>query len=530
MVAAFDTTGCGIDAPEAIDDFALISDCRIADLVPPIFEPDDLDFFIPTDFAQGSFGVPCPDVNLEVGEVTTADPGTEAEVVIEEIPVPGSLGCTKSFRFDFTIPKGERGSTGPRGSTGSRGPRGSDGQNGSDGPCAVIDITANVAIVGYGEEGSVNVVPGGSECAPSFRFDFILPRGEPGEDGSDGPPGPPGDDGITTVITDCADAAGSVEIGPFVTSAALSSNGFDRIYLDLTSKPITVNLSECGVISLVEGDTIFERQQTRLDMSQICRQCCEYDCGGSSSSDDNNCGICVFAITIGAVEYELEVLNPGLTWVSTDGLVFLHAPGHGVCDGEWVVEQYSDAILQCTWFGEWDGNSCTVLFLDGPTSASCPDFGVFICCQDGPPGSGGGSSSGGGGPGITFDCACDGGVPSPVYFKPHSILGTDCLCSFTGDSYELVEIEPGTWGWSGTLCGEPFSIEIVCLSSGPDLYADLFYEIVWDVNGGAAINGFIGDNRSVPGTCEPFFVETNHEMSALPCDMGFGTFRFHLHS
>lgn len=474
MPKAFDTTGCGIDAPDAIESFRLVSNCVIDLPAPPILEPDDLDLFIPTDFAQGSLEFPCPDVTINAQADTLPNgpegEAAEATVEVEELPVPGSLGCAHSFLFKFGVPQGPRGL---RGSDGRPGSRGSTGSRGPTGPCSEIDISADVTVVGSDAEGNVDVTPGGSACRPSFHFLFTLPRGERGSRGSvgpQGPQGPPGDDGITTVITDCADPAGTVDIGPYVKSVSLSSNGFNRIYLDVVSAPITVSLSDCGVISLVEGDSIFERQRTLLDLQTICNYCCTHECGSSSSSDDGDCGVCTFSIEIGADTYQMSELVPGLVWQSLDGDLFLFAPGDGVCTGDWRIERQVEGEPVCTWVGYWNGLSCIVLYLDGPTSVDCPYLTAYICCEDGPPGSGGSSAGA-----QCYNCIGGSCVESTGECGGYYLDGNPDL-RFERLSEHVWQIPDSGWILTRHIDGEWAGYWLITYATNPDC----LFAIEWD--------------------------------------------------
>lgn len=89
---------------------------------------------------------------FEVGSTTTGEPGSDADVQIEQT---GDL-----VRFDFTI---------PRGATGAQGPAGADGAKGDPGPQG----------------------PPGEDGAPGAQG----PKGDTGPQGEQGPPGPAGQDG-----------------------------------------------------------------------------------------------------------------------------------------------------------------------------------------------------------------------------------------------------------------------------------------------------------------------------------------------
>ena len=64
-------------------------------------------------------------VSMEVGTVTTGEPGTGARVV--------NRGTANDLVLDFTIPQGEKGDTGPQGAKGDTGPTGPQGLKGDTG-------------------------------------------------------------------------------------------------------------------------------------------------------------------------------------------------------------------------------------------------------------------------------------------------------------------------------------------------------------------------------------------------------------
>lgn len=107
---------------------------------------------------------------FEVGSTTTGEPGSDADVQIEQT---GDL-----VRFDFTIPRGATGAQGPAGADGApgeRGPQGPAGQDGAEGP--------------QGPKGDPG--PAGEDGAPGAQG----PKGDTGPQGEQGPPGPAGQDG-----------------------------------------------------------------------------------------------------------------------------------------------------------------------------------------------------------------------------------------------------------------------------------------------------------------------------------------------
>ena len=109
-------------------------------------------------------------VTLFVGDTTTGDPGTDANVTITGNPPFQTL--------HFTIPKGEKGDQGPRGPQGLQGP-------------------ANVLSVGSvttGQPGT-NAEVTISGTAPNQTIDFKIPQGIQGIQGPQGQRGPQGNIG-----------------------------------------------------------------------------------------------------------------------------------------------------------------------------------------------------------------------------------------------------------------------------------------------------------------------------------------------
>ena len=71
--------------------------------------------------ASGEFSA-----TIEIGEVTTGDAGTKAQVK--------NSGSKKNAKLDFTIPKGDKGDIGPQGPQGPQGITGATGETGPQGP------------------------------------------------------------------------------------------------------------------------------------------------------------------------------------------------------------------------------------------------------------------------------------------------------------------------------------------------------------------------------------------------------------
>ena len=136
----------------------------------------------------GGGGEPGKAATIQVGQVTTGEPGSEAQVT--------NSGSESAAVFDFVIPRGEpgpkgdTGAAGPQGERGEQGPAGADGAQGLQGNPGQA-ATIQVGKVTTGEPGSeVQVTNSGSESAAVF--DFVIPRGEPGAAGPQGERGEQG--------------------------------------------------------------------------------------------------------------------------------------------------------------------------------------------------------------------------------------------------------------------------------------------------------------------------------------------------
>ena len=136
----------------------------------------------------GGGGEPGKAATIQVGQVTTGEPGSQAQVT--------NSGSENAAVFDFVIPRGEpgpkgdTGAAGPQGERGEQGPAGADGAQGLQGNPGQA-ATIQVGKVTTGEPGSeVQVTNSGSESAAVF--DFVIPRGEPGAAGLQGERGEQG--------------------------------------------------------------------------------------------------------------------------------------------------------------------------------------------------------------------------------------------------------------------------------------------------------------------------------------------------
>ena len=121
-------------------------------------------------YKAGADGAPGQDgaaATIQVGNVTTGEPGTDATVT--------NSGTSSNAVLDFVIPKGEKGD---KGDQGDQGPAGNDG---ADGAAATIQI-GQVTTVGPEEQASVTNVGTDTNAV----LNFSIPRGERGATGSGG--------------------------------------------------------------------------------------------------------------------------------------------------------------------------------------------------------------------------------------------------------------------------------------------------------------------------------------------------------
>ena len=158
------------------------------------------------DGAQGPAGKAA---TVEVGTVTTGDPGTDVVIT--------NTGTTSAAKFNFKIPRGAKGETGANGAPGQAGANGitphigdngnwyigttdtnkpSRGATGEQGPAGKA-ATISVGTVTTGAAGSSATVTNAGTTSAA-KLNFKIPRGdkgEPGAAGARGPEGPAGHDG-----------------------------------------------------------------------------------------------------------------------------------------------------------------------------------------------------------------------------------------------------------------------------------------------------------------------------------------------
>lgn len=123
---------------------------------------------------------------IEIGTVTTGEPGSEADASI--------TGTAPNYVLNLTIPQGEIGpqgpigETGPQGETGAQGevgPQGPAGPQGEPGPAGEDGLTPTLTIgtVTTGEPGT-DAEATITGTAPNFVLNLTIPQGEPGTSGA----------------------------------------------------------------------------------------------------------------------------------------------------------------------------------------------------------------------------------------------------------------------------------------------------------------------------------------------------------
>ena len=108
---------------------------------------------------------------ITIGEVTTGEPGSEADASI--------TGTAPNFVLNLTIPQGEVGPEGPVGATGPQGETGPAGPAGEDGLTPTLTI-GTVTTGEPGTEASASI----TGTAPNFILNLTIPQGEPGTPGA----------------------------------------------------------------------------------------------------------------------------------------------------------------------------------------------------------------------------------------------------------------------------------------------------------------------------------------------------------
>lgn len=151
-----------------------------------------------TNGTDGKDGTDGKAATIQIGEVITGEPGTNASVE--------NTGTENAAILKITIP---RGNTGARGEQGEPGQNGADGQDGADGAPGAA-ATIQIGTVTTGAAGSQAAVTNtGTENAAILNF--TIPRGNTGAQGVPGNDGAPGADG-----QDGADGKDGVTFTPSV--------------------------------------------------------------------------------------------------------------------------------------------------------------------------------------------------------------------------------------------------------------------------------------------------------------------------
>lgn len=128
---------------------------------------------------QGIQGTKGDNATINIGEVTTLDPGQEATVI--------NTGTETNAVLSFGIPKGEKGDTGDTGPQGDIGDTGPQGDKGDPGDNATIAI-GTVTTLEPDQEATVQNT--GTETNAVLAFG--IPKGETGATDPQGPQGAPG--------------------------------------------------------------------------------------------------------------------------------------------------------------------------------------------------------------------------------------------------------------------------------------------------------------------------------------------------
>lgn len=118
-----------------------------------------------TDGAKGDAGPAGPYTDIEIGSVTTGEPGTNAEATFDT-STPGVA------LLDLKIPRGNPGTNG------STGPAGHDGTPGAAAGFGVVDATATT-----GTTARATVTTDGPDTAKNMHFAFTIPAGGGGGGG-----------------------------------------------------------------------------------------------------------------------------------------------------------------------------------------------------------------------------------------------------------------------------------------------------------------------------------------------------------
>ena len=255
------------------------------------------------DGVNGQDGQDGAAATIQIGEVVTGEPGTNASVE--------NTGTENAAVLKFTIPRGATGATGAQGAPGQDGADGAPGAPGADGQDATIAI------------GTVSTGAAGSEAAvtntgtPSAAvFNFTIPRGDTGAQGIQGEPGTPGADGQDGAPG--ADGKDGVTFTPSVdTNGNLSWSNDGNL-----PNPETVNLrgaqGEAATVQVGQVTTLPSGSQATVTNSGT-NQAAVLNFGiptgatGADGTDGAAATIEVGEVTTGAAGTQASVTNSGTT-------------------------------------------------------------------------------------------------------------------------------------------------------------------------------------------------------------------------
>lgn len=138
--------------------------------------------------SPGQDGAPGLAATIQIGQVTTLEPGNQATVT--------NIGTDTAAIFNFGIPRGEQGPQGEPGESGPMGPVGPKGDTGEMGPQGPAGEQGP-----KGDTGDTGPVgPQGPE-GPQGEVGPQGPKGDTGAPGPKGDPGEKGDPGVTPQLT-----------------------------------------------------------------------------------------------------------------------------------------------------------------------------------------------------------------------------------------------------------------------------------------------------------------------------------------
>ena len=242
-----------------------------------------------TDGAPGKDGADGKAATIQIGEVITGEPGTNASVE--------NTGTANAAILKITIPRGNAGVQGEQGEPGQKGADGQDGADGAPGAAATIQI----GTVTTGTAGSQAAVTNtGTENAAILNF--TIPRGNTGAQGNPGADGAPGADGQDgTTFTPSVDTNGNL---------SWTNNGG-------LPNPETVNIrgaqGEAATVQVGETTTLPAGSQATVNNSGTSKAAV-LNFGiptGQPGADGQAATIAVGEVTTGAAGTQASVTNSG---------------------------------------------------------------------------------------------------------------------------------------------------------------------------------------------------------------------------